>query len=735
MKTTFVIAFALLIFKGANAQGWEWLNPLPQGNFLSSVDFVDANTGYAVGGAGTILKTTDGGENWTILDPGIMASFKSVDFIDANTGYAAGNHSTYGIKILKTTDGGISWIPHLSSPQDERGWLNSIYFIDANNGFAVGSTLLEEGSPGAGLILKTTDGGTNWIYMDVEDSEELQSVYFTDINTGFVLSGGSIHSASAKLFKTVDGGLNWTNLFTDLNNRYYSMCFPDSVTGYIVGSKGGILKSIDGGENWSALSSGTTAYLSSVDFVDANTGYAVGNDYSAGSGYGYPDVILKTTNGGLDWFHQDQGSSNGLSSVLFSDSQTGYIVGGNGTILHTLNGGKSWISQSASLGDYDSYQSAYFTDSITGYIVGYNYDPPEGIILTTTNGGLTWTDQMVDNSAGLLDVFFTNANTGYAVGNSGTILKTTDAGIHWTDHSVSSDCYLGSVVFTDDITGFAVGGRYPMPEDEFGVVYRTIDGGITWNGTFFNHALRCITFANHDTGYAVGLGGTVLKTTDGGENWTRLNSGYTFDLWSVDFTDANTGYAISNDNGSLLLRTSDGGNSWTIDILDPGYLWIVSLYFASPNTGYILGYDFLNYTGLMLKTINGGSDWTTQKVPTPGYLNSIFFPDENTGYVVGDNGVILKTTNGSELGLFDVPQVSQMLTIFPNPVKDKFIVESSSILTHAELTLFSINGQAILTKRTTNDKTELDISMLPPGVYFVQIKSDRSIEKGKIIKY
>ena len=46
---------------GSGRSGWFWQNPLPQGDTLSGVSFVDANTGTAVGGGGTILRTTDGG--------------------------------------------------------------------------------------------------------------------------------------------------------------------------------------------------------------------------------------------------------------------------------------------------------------------------------------------------------------------------------------------------------------------------------------------------------------------------------------------------------------------------------------------------------------------------------------------------------------------------------------------------------------------------------------------------
>ncbi len=60
-------------------QDWKWLNPLPQGNFLTSIKFVNKDTGYAVGKFGTIIKTGDGGENWIVQKKGKEIQF-SIDF-------------------------------------------------------------------------------------------------------------------------------------------------------------------------------------------------------------------------------------------------------------------------------------------------------------------------------------------------------------------------------------------------------------------------------------------------------------------------------------------------------------------------------------------------------------------------------------------------------------------------------------------------------------------------------
>jgi photosystem II stability/assembly factor-like uncharacterized protein len=71
------------------------------------------------------------------------------------------------------------------------------------------------------------------------------------------------------------------------------------------------------------------------------------------------------------------------------------------------------------------------------------------------------------------------------------------------------------------------------------------------------------------------------------------------------------------------------------------YLNLNTIYFTDANTGYAVG-----DSGIIIKTINGGVSWTVQPSGTASHLMSVYFTDANTGYVVGDNGIILKTTTG-----------------------------------------------------------------------------------------
>lgn len=104
------------------------------------------NNGTAVGLAGSILRTTDGGTNWIPQSSGTTNELTGVFFLDANTGTAIGYNGT----ILKTTDGGANWAPQSSGTNKI---LSSIFFTDANTGTVVGQDT---------TILRTTNGGTSW---------------------------------------------------------------------------------------------------------------------------------------------------------------------------------------------------------------------------------------------------------------------------------------------------------------------------------------------------------------------------------------------------------------------------------------------------------------------------------------------------------------------------------------------------------------------------------------------
>jgi len=92
MKNIALLFIAFLLFQPTMLaqQGWFWQSPLPTGYTLHSIDFVNATTGWAVGGMGTIVNTTDGGITWSTQISGTTERLFSVSFADANNGTAVG---------------------------------------------------------------------------------------------------------------------------------------------------------------------------------------------------------------------------------------------------------------------------------------------------------------------------------------------------------------------------------------------------------------------------------------------------------------------------------------------------------------------------------------------------------------------------------------------------------------------------------------------------------------------
>ena len=314
----------------------------------------------------------------------------------------------------------------------------------------------------------------------------------------------------------------WTALTSGTTSKLNAVNFLNVDTGYAVGDSGTIIKTINGGTNWITLSSSTTGQLSAVCFTNADVGYVVGTSYS---GLIYSGFILKTINGGTTWTTQlNTAAPSGLTSVFFSDANTGHVAGwaeGPGPQFNTSNGGISWIASSPLI--YSVLQSIYFTSSDTGYAVG-------------SDGG--------------------GGDPGHS---KGIILKTTDGGASWADIPNISASYLSSVYFTDANTGFAVGDNYSIAGPNGGAIIRTSDGGTTWHTVASGTAnlLQSLTFTGMNNGYVVGEFGTILKTTDEGSTWTSQTSGTIMGLNSVSFIDSNTGYAVGE--GGTILKTTNGG--------------------------------------------------------------------------------------------------------------------------------------------------------------------------------
>jgi photosystem II stability/assembly factor-like uncharacterized protein len=384
-----------------------------------------------------------------------------------------------------------------------------------------------------------------------------------------------------------------------------------------------------------------------------------------------------------------------------------------------------WVQQNS--GTTNTLRSVYFTDNNTGYAVG-----DSGTILKTTDGGLNWTLQNSGTMRTLYSIHFPVVDTGFVSINHHYLAKTTDGGSNWIiiyyppgfPEEFSDSVY--SLYFTDTDTGYSagfLGNRYV----QFDIIYNTTCGGDTsWEYQYLassSWGLKSIIFPDKYTGYTVGYNGKILKTTNG-MDWESQGSGTTNWLNSVHFCIVNTGYIVG-DSG-IILKTIDGGINWitqnsgTVSDLN-------SVYCTDENLGHTVGDN-----GIILKTTDGGVNWIPENSGTTVKLNSVHFPCADTGYIVGDGGTILKTIQGGyPVSIHDQHQVNNTLKIYPATTSTRIIIES---IPKGQLSIVSLSGQEFLLKTITGPTTIIDVSTLPNGLYVVKLVGDKGVQVGKIVK-
>jgi len=222
---------------------------------LLSIQFLNDTTGWGVGNImvdsipqSAILKTNDAGTTWEISPDLIFnfpaCGFHDIYFSDFDNGWIVGGCQT-GEVILHTADGGDTWVTQYNNSSIN---FNSVYFIDNETGWAVGGSFVAY--PGFPSIVRTTNGGDTWQLATIPyyPNCSLSSIYFSDIDNGWAVGGIGL------ILKSDDGGLNWlpqSEGTTDIPLN--DICFVDSLYGWATGSMYNrtiLLHTQNGGNNW-----------------------------------------------------------------------------------------------------------------------------------------------------------------------------------------------------------------------------------------------------------------------------------------------------------------------------------------------------------------------------------------------------------------------------------------------------------------------------------------------------
>ncbi|HYY59604.1 MAG TPA: YCF48-related protein [Pyrinomonadaceae bacterium] len=286
--------------------------------WLHAVYFLDEQRGWAVGGSGALLATTDGGQSWVVMRRPTDDALRDLYFADERHGWLVCERSIYLLKekdeprayLMNTTDGGATWRRVDVSGMDADARLVRALFTGGGRAWAFGE---------AGALFATRDGGQSWVRQRVPTHHLLLGGAFLNGTEGWIVGAG------ATLLQTSDGGETWRagTIMGPSEVRFTAVSFVDRWRGWAVGGEGRVFATTDGGRNWRAQVSNVSADLYDVRFLDALEGWAVGAE----------GTVIHTKDGGRRWAREASGTTHPLERLFFVNRERGWAVGFGGTII------------------------------------------------------------------------------------------------------------------------------------------------------------------------------------------------------------------------------------------------------------------------------------------------------------------------------------------------------------------------------------------------------------------
>ncbi len=299
--------FSFALQGGVAHADWSTLNSSTTREF-TSISCPEPRTCFLVsglylsGGSGAIVKTTDGGETFTLLKSPTLDPLHAVSCPSISTCYVAGDFGTF----LKTTDGGETWSASSLGSKDSPPRFTNLWALDEQRVLVVGRD---------GVFYRTEDGGASWARPFLRSVSDFYGIYFTDASTGFVTG------SEGALWITEDGGMTWTfrNTLHDAG-QIFGIHGKGAQAIFVVGDA--IHKSTDGGKTWTKQSAPAKSHQA-ITVVNADTAYLLADLNS----------IFKTTDGGATWKLETSVGNAALQGIACPSDGYCLVAGSSGKVL------------------------------------------------------------------------------------------------------------------------------------------------------------------------------------------------------------------------------------------------------------------------------------------------------------------------------------------------------------------------------------------------------------------
>lgn len=393
--------------------------------------------------------------------------------------------------------------------------------------------------------------------------------------------------------------------------------FVNSTKGYLSGyidfttptafKRGYLYTTDDGGTTWKKMNDMVAADIKKVQMISSSlTGYAVAN-------YG---IVLKTIDGGNTWDLFPTPSTSTLNDLYFTTDLAGVVVGDNNTVYKTINGGTSWTAVTSGLAASINVTGVTF-DGVYYYITA-NTATLEGKIYRSPTALTSWAASAAIQTSNVLKVqLFPTTTEGYAIGTDGNLLKTTTSGTTWQTIAAGITTGFKDIYFKTPVSGTALEGVAIIDSvPGYGLLWKTIDGGATWNllsahdGTYY----EAFHFYQNDKGYAVGNKKMKRIVMTGGIGLVNipLPSSFTSSFTSVYFSDANNGWIGNTTQAFFINNATAASPTWSTPILHGSVTPIKKMFFSTANNSGLA----LSTGGKMYKITPSSSTYVFTSVST-----------------------------------------------------------------------------------------------------------------------
>jgi photosystem II stability/assembly factor-like uncharacterized protein len=478
----------------------------------------------------------------------------------------------------------------------------------------------------SGKILRTITGGSGWSLNTNNPTVNYKSV--TQAGNYYFISGDN-----GKVYKTPVTNLLLNEYTTGVTTSLNSINFLDSLNGFACGANGVIIKTSNGGLNWTAINNGVlNIRLNAVSFRNNLNGIAVGDS----------GVVYLTTNGGTNWTLQTFLTTRNLLKVKYYNEGIA-ITGEYGIIIRRDIAGSFQIKTSKTKSDIRGISGTYASNHICG---------GGGFIRNNKNGSDNYFNFEINPMmANLVDIVFADSTTGYAISSlNDAIIKTNDGGSIW-------DLTAGTTVNVSWVSKLVTSGgignnlcQHPTDRNSLFVmygnrVYVSRDKAETWtqiSTTSLGTSTHTFYVSPIDTNIWVAAiessTDKVIRTTDYGVTWSTI--------LTLNFSNYGQPLEMDQNNPSTFYFAPDGGGFYKSTDVGASFTEISGAYpFRSP-CDIIVMYDSSNVVfladgvtgsglGEIFKSVNGGVNWTkvftnSSSSEIPALANSVF--DRSTMY-------------------------------------------------------------------------------------------------------